>query len=253
MKRRNAFTLTELLVLVPILAMLGTLLFASLDSSKQTLQAAQCLSNMRQWGLAMGMYCNDYHDYLPYDGTGSGIDSGFNLGAWYNVLPHYINQTPLKDLYNSSPPNIPLPGQRSIYICPSVTAPAPNYVSPPSTSNPYFGYAMDRLIPGLSGRTRPRSLAELPSQVIFLSESENNSFPFTDGYYIGKFASQPVPPRHSGGMNFVFVDGHAQWYKLDDYSRTVPESNNADLEWNPSKHHALYWFPCEDPNTCNKT
>jgi prepilin-type processing-associated H-X9-DG protein len=251
MKRRDAFTLTELLVLLPIAALLGGLLLASLDSSKQTLQAAQCLSNMRQWGLAMGMYCNDYHDYMPYEGASvGGIDSGFNLVAWYNVLPHYINQTPLKDLYDSSPPNIPLPGQRSIYVCPSVTTPASNWIPPATASNPWFGYAMNRVLTGLAGKVYTRSKAALPGQVILFSESENDSFPFTDGYFIGKLPPIPVPPRHSGGMNFVFVDGHAQWYKLDDYSRTKTEANNADWEWRIPR--ALYWFPCGDPDTCNK-
>src|ERR1039457_5688686 len=187
MKRRDAFTLTELLVLLPIITILGTLLFASLDSSKQTLQAAQCLSNMRQWGLAIGMYCNDYHDYMPYEGGINPIDGGFNLGAWYNVLPHYINQTSLKDLYNSSPPITPLPGQRSIYVCPSLTAPASNWIPPAFASNPWFGYAMNRVNTGNEGHTYPRSKAALPAQVILFSESENNSFPFTDGFYIGKY------------------------------------------------------------------
>ena len=251
LKRRDAFTLTELLVLLPIMAMVGALLLASLDSSKQTLQAAQCLSNMRQWGLAMGMYANDYHDYMPYEGTSSGIDAGFNLGAWFNVLPRYMNQTALKDLYTSSPPNIPLPGQRSIYICPSVAAPAANYAGTPTASNPYFGYAMNRVLTGALGKVYARSKAALPGQVIFLSESENDSFPFTDGFFLGKLAVPSVPPRHSGGMNFVFIDGHAQWYKLDDYSRTKVESSNADAEW--AKPRVLYWYPCGDPDTCNKT
>src|ERR1039457_936598 len=192
--------------------MLGTLLFASLDSSKQTLQAAQCLSNMRQWGLAMGMYANDYHDYMPCEGSVlNPIDVG-NSDSWYNVLPHYINQLPLKDLYDSSPPNIPLPGQRSIYVCPSLT---PGSQSPYGTdvNNPWFGYAMNRVLvgafPSPPGKgLYKRSIAALPGQVVLFSESENNTFPMTDGYYIGKYAFPAVPPRHSGGMNFVFVDGH---------------------------------------------
>ena len=69
MKRRDAFTMTEMLVLIPVLALVGTLLLASLGDAKQTVQAAACLSNMRQWGLAMGMYCDDYHDYMPYEGS----------------------------------------------------------------------------------------------------------------------------------------------------------------------------------------
>ncbi len=248
LKRRDAFTLTELLVLLPILAMLGALLFASLASSKQTLQAAQCLSNMRQWGLAMGLYCNDNRDCLPYEGTSSSIDSGFNLIAWYNVLPPYMKQPPLKDLYDSTPPNIPLPGQRSLYVCPSLTATGPDWSSPPSVNNPWFGYAMNRVLTGLAGTVCTRSRAALPGEVIFLSESENNSFPFTDGYFLGSSNYPMVSPRHSGGMNFTFVDGHAQWHALADYSRDVmTRSTSAQVEW--AKPEALYWFPC---STCNK-
>ena len=255
MKRRDAFTLTELLVLIPIIAMLGGLLFASLDSSKQTLQAAQCLSNMRQWGLAIGMYCNDYHDYMPYEGGINPIDGGFSLGAWYNVLPHYINQTSLKDLYNSSPPIPPLPGQRSIYVCPSLTAPASNWTPPAFAANPWFGYAMNRVLQGVlpsppgKGQYK-RSIAALPGQVILFSESENTMFSNTDGYFLGPNNPTPVPPRHSGGMNFVFVDGHAQWYALADYGRSSPMSSqsSAQIEW--SQPHAVYWFPC---STCNKS
>ncbi len=249
LKQRDAFTLTELLVLLPVVAMVGTLLFASLDSSKQTLQAAQCLSNMRQWGLAMGMYANDYHDYIPYEGGSPPIDGVFNsASAWYNILPHYIGQPALKDLYNSVPPNIPLPGQRSIYVCPSLTPGSQNGFGT-SVNNPWFGYAMNRLNNGLGAHLYPRSLSALPSQVIFLSESENNLFPFTDGYIIGKFDPQTVPPRHSGGMNFVFVDGRAQWYEVDDYSRPMPMVSpvGAQIEW--SKPQAVYWYPC---STCNK-
>jgi len=239
MKRHDAFTLTELLVLVPIIGLVGAVLFASLDSDKQTLQAAQCLSNMRQWGLAMGMYCNDNHDYIPYEGSANGVDDSIDLSAWFNVLPRYMNQPRLEDLYTSSPPNIPLPGQRSIHICPS----APNITHTPTSGAPYFSYAMNRVYNGASGHLRPRSIAALPSQVIFLSESENNQYPFTDGGFLGQ-----VPPRHSGGMNFVFVDGHAQWYKLSDYSRTSTEASNPLLEWLTPR--ALYWYPCR---ACNKT
>ncbi|MGA2137435.1 MAG: DUF1559 domain-containing protein [Verrucomicrobiia bacterium] len=252
MKRRDAFTLTELLVLAPVIAMLGAVLLASLGDAKQTVQAAACLSNMRQWGLAMGMYCDDYHDYMPYEGTSGGpIDTGFNLRAWYNVLSTYIGTPPLKNLYPPTAPDtsrIPLPGQKSIYVCPSVTAPASTWTPPATTSNPWFGYAMNRVNTGSGGHLYTRSLAALPGQVILLSESENDVYSFTDGYYLGKNAPIPVPPRHSGGMNFLFVDGHAQWYKLDDYSRTLSEATNPGREW--SVPRAVYWFPCR---TCNKT
>jgi len=197
--------------------------------------------------LAFGLYCDDYNDYVPYTGMSWGIDAGYNLGAWYNILSPYLKQPRLADLYDSIPPKIPLPGQKSIYVCPSLTAPASTWTPPASTSNPWFGYAMNRVLRGLSGRLYKRSSAVLPAQTILFSESENNSFPFTDGYYLGPYAPPPpVPPRHSGGMNFVFVDGHAQWYSLADYGRNQPMTR-AQVEW--AVPRAVYWFPC---STCNK-
>ena len=51
MKRRDGFTLTELLVLVPIISLLGASLLASLGGAKQTLQAAACLSRAQTVGV----------------------------------------------------------------------------------------------------------------------------------------------------------------------------------------------------------
>jgi prepilin-type processing-associated H-X9-DG protein len=246
MKYRAAFTFAQTLVISSVGILLAGLLLPSLDDAKQKLQATQCLSNMRQWGMAIGMYCNDYQDYMPFDGLATDITQGFSLVAWYNVLPHYINQPPLKDLYSSSPPNIPLPGSRSIYICPS--APAISYT--PTAAKPYFSYAMNRCNVGLSGRRYPRSKSALPAQVILLSESENDEYPFTDGYYIGVYGTPPAnTPRHFGGRNFVFVDGHAAWYATNDYSRTAAEMNNGTgslIEWIHNPPYKIYWWPCRN-------
>ena len=65
MKRRDAFTMTELLVLIAASTMLGALLVASLGDAKQKAQAAVCASNLRQIGVAISMYANDHNDYYP--------------------------------------------------------------------------------------------------------------------------------------------------------------------------------------------
>jgi prepilin-type processing-associated H-X9-DG protein len=248
MKRRNAFTMTELLVLIATGTMVSAVLVASLGGAKEKLQAAACLSNMRQWGLALGMYADDWRDYMPYEGVGgSDITQSFQLSAWFNILSPYMKQPRLMDLYVQN--KVPMPGTKSIYICPS----APDITYTPTTTNAYFSYAMNRVLTGLSGQVYKRSKAVSPAQTILFSESENNDFPFTDGFYIGPTTTVPPPagtPRHSGGNNFVFVDGHAQWYTQADYSRTKAEATNADVEW--AQPRVLYWFPCGDPDLCNK-
>ena len=242
MKNRYAFTFTEMLVLASIGFLLIGAALPSLDGAKQKLQASQCLSNMRQWGLAMGMYCNDYHDYMPDEGdAGIPLDTDFNLHAWFNVLPHYINQTPLKDLYATN--QIPVPRSRSVFVCPS--APAIGYA--PTVNQAYFSYAMNRVLTGVlsvcPNNLYKRSIAALPSQVIMVSESEDDGpyNPFTDGYYLGQNT-----PRHYGGDNFVFVDGHTEWIQYDIYKRTYL-GYQANNEWVFSKQ--VYWFPCR---TCDK-
>jgi prepilin-type processing-associated H-X9-DG protein len=245
MRPREAFTLTEFLVFIPIAGLLGLSLVASLDDSQQKLQASQCLNNMRQWGLAIGMYCNDYRDYLPYEGQqGWPIDAGYNPVAWYNILSPYLKQPRLMDLYAQN--RIPVPGSKSVYICPSVKQMDPVIPNPPTLWKPYFGYAMNRVLNGLSGNLRKRSIAALPGQVILLSESENNDYPFTDGFYLGTHGVEPQNvPRHAGGDNFVFVDGHAQWYKQIDYSRTSAESVNgtgSKAEWAHQPPYPIYWW-----------
>ncbi len=253
---RSAFTLIELLVVIAIIGILAAMLLPALNKAREKANAAACLSNMKQWGLAMGMYCDDFNDSMPYEGTSSGIDAGFNLGAWYNVLSTYINSPSLATLYDQTPPNIPVPGKKSIFTCPSVKRMDPTIPNPPTVNKPYFAYAMNRVLTGASGNVYRRSKADRPTETIFLAESENNDFPFTDGFFIGPSGTPPQNiPRHSGGSNLLFLDGHAQWYSRVDYGRTKSEMASADGEWGtPTRPVArkVYWYPCGDPDACNK-
>jgi prepilin-type N-terminal cleavage/methylation domain-containing protein/prepilin-type processing-associated H-X9-DG protein len=251
-RKATAFTLIELLVVIAIIGILAAMLLPALNKAREKANAASCLSNMHQWGIAMGMYCDDWQDYMPYEGdTADAIDSGFNLGAWFNILSGYVGTPSMATLYDSTPPRIPMPGLNSLYLCPSVRTPAATYTGAPTISNPYFSYAMNRVLQGVEPSPPgkglyKRSICDKPTDTVFLSESENNTYSFTDGYYIGPNAPTLVPPRHSGGMNLVFVDGHAQWTKLADYGRNTPVTS-AQVEW--AIPRAVYWFPC---STCNK-
>lgn len=62
---RRGFTLVELLVVVGIIALLIAILMPALSKAREVAESAQCLSNLRQVGLALRMYANDHNDVIP--------------------------------------------------------------------------------------------------------------------------------------------------------------------------------------------
>src|SRR5215212_2945094 len=60
------FTLIELLVVIAIISLLAALLFPVFASARGKARETVCLSNMRQAGLAISMYAQDYDGLYPY-------------------------------------------------------------------------------------------------------------------------------------------------------------------------------------------
>lgn len=65
MHSRKGFTLIELLVVIAIIAILAAILFPVFAQAREQARRSTCLSNLKQIGLGMLMYTNDYDDTLP--------------------------------------------------------------------------------------------------------------------------------------------------------------------------------------------
>ena len=79
---RKAFTLIELLVVIAIIAILAAILFPVFAQEKDAAKTSVAVSNLKQSGLAVLMYTNDYDDSFPL----SWSDDPSGDGLWTSLL-----------------------------------------------------------------------------------------------------------------------------------------------------------------------
>ena|SRR5579862_293895 len=139
MKTKQAFTLVEVLVVMAIIVVLFGIVYASLGSTREKARQNMCISNLKQLGLALHMYLEDY-------------DAEDN--------PKLMAQMPNVDIVLK-----PYGGGRTRYTCPD---------QQPANANYWVGFPPDSPIAG-----RPSTewlFQQCGSQMVVFSDS-NHNFP----------------------------------------------------------------------------
>lgn len=91
--KRKGFTLIELLVVIAIIAILAAILFPVFAKAREAARATSCKSNLKQIGLAMNMYKQDYDETLPFSVNGQNNFAWGSDTYWaYFYLPYTKNQ-----------------------------------------------------------------------------------------------------------------------------------------------------------------
>jgi prepilin-type N-terminal cleavage/methylation domain-containing protein len=260
-----AFTLIELLVVIAIIAILAAMLLPALSRAKQKAQRINCVSNLKQWGLAQYMTAGDNADRLATDGMGHNklypgdAYTGYATGtpddpyAWFNTVPPNMAERCLSNYFalpGGDPRNkLPFPGRNGkIWQCPSAKMSDSDYAQlQGGGANGFFSYAMNidlkdpngiwpDWMPKLSILPKP-SATVLMFDVVFnpVTEVVNGSPGYNSVNPANRYRSLGV--RHEIGTVLNFCDGHASYYKIRSltnfpgYPSTEPPHPEVIWDW----------------------
>ncbi|HAZ64137.1 MAG TPA: hypothetical protein DCZ72_11085 [Armatimonadetes bacterium] len=198
--RKKGFTLIELLVVIAIIAILAAILFPVFAKAREKARSSSCASNMKQMGLAIMQYSQDYDEKMPacrgYNATNPYDPGGVNPQTidWRIQIMPYIKSVQL-------------------FSCPSHTSTdkTGSFDNQSGGIDHHYGWATsgDAGAPGFPysmGGFKSMAAIQHPASCLTVVELRNPYNPDLAAWDVGGNGFI----GHTDMANFLFADGHVK-------------------------------------------
>jgi prepilin-type N-terminal cleavage/methylation domain-containing protein/prepilin-type processing-associated H-X9-DG protein len=242
-RRNTGFTLIELLVVIAIIALLAAILFPVFARARENARKSACMSNMKQIGLGMMQYAQDYDERMPpytaNDQADRNIPAQLAIAGWALLLDPYLKSA-------------------QIFQCPSNRMRAGDATTPR-----YSDYIYNANICYTPGVVTIGGVQTQPSKSTPLADfshtantivtwdgptvATNGEFPWgstyayeDESYFALAIANTSTHysimehgigiRRHMEGANYAFADGHAKWLTPEKITyNATPNGSNVTM------------------------
>ena len=176
-RRITGFTLIELLVVIAIIAILAAILFPVFARARENARRASCMSNLKQIGLAMAQYTQDWDEKTLVTDHIVGYE-------WFEPLQPYIKS-------------------EQVFRCPSLSE-SPVAAESDYTINGFFTHSLS--IATFQNVAEQIAMGERMKD---LDEADYHPWDTAE------FEPHLEKERHFDGSNYLFADGHVKWLKWE--------------------------------------
>lgn len=218
-RRREAFTLIELLVVIAIIAILAAILFPVFGRARENARRASCQSNLKQIGLGVMQYVQDYDEKYP-------LQERADQANCYALTPGTACNNGGSDVstINWIWSTHPYVKSWQLFRCPSATSASLLQNALAGNRDPFGNnnnsYNVNGVIVGNGYDGTPRAAASMQSVATLILVQEDASAshraftrPLYNGSSYQEWLTTGYNNMHFEGGNLLFADGHVKWRK----------------------------------------